>query len=96
MAGKIKTQVSGKGSVSRTKEHIKELREKLNAPDPEEIHPFTLYKIITYICVLFLPLVPVALILIWRRKTTFTKKEQWIWTAVIITIAVYMIAIGLK
>ena len=96
MSSKIKTQVNGKIKVSRTREHINELREKLNAPDPEEIHPFTLYKILTYICVLFLPLVPVALILIWRRKSTFTKKEQWIWTAVIATIAIYMICIAFK
>lgn len=89
MSGKSKKKDCEKTPLTPTQLHIKELRASLNAPDPNEIRPFTWYKILTYLCVVAVPLVPVALYRIWCLKTEFTKKEQIIWTSVIGTIAVY-------
>lgn len=95
MSSKIKKQTQQTAPMTDTQKHIKELRARLNAPDPNEIHPFTLYKIITYLCVLILPLVPVALYRIWRPATEFSRREQLIWTAVIGVIGVYAVCIGM-
>jgi hypothetical protein len=71
--------------------HIKELRKKLNAKDPNEIQPFTKYKMITYLCVIVLPLVPYAIFRLWTPNSEFGQREKYIWTALIILIALYMI-----
>lgn len=91
VSNKIKKQTQQTKTLTDTQRHIMELRTKLNTPDPEEIHPFTLYKIFTYVCVVVFPLVPAALYRIWCIKSEFTPREQKIWTAVIITVALYMI-----
>lgn len=91
-----KQQMQTKENMTETQKHIMELRKTLNAPDPNEIHPFTLYKILTYLCVVIAPLVPVALYRIWCAKTTFSPKEQKIWTAVIVAIALYMVSFALQ
>ncbi|MEY8353537.1 hypothetical protein AALB39_09300 [Lachnospiraceae bacterium 54-53] len=81
-------------SETERQRHIRQLRDKLNAPDIEELHPFSIYKIITYLCVLCLPLVPLALFRIWSTKSDFIAKERGIWTTVILVIAVYMVKIS--
>lgn len=96
MSNKIKKYENPTEQLTETQQHIKELRAKLNAPDPDEIHPFTMYKIITYLCVLLVPLVPYAIYRIWRLKSDFTPREQKIWTAVIAAIAVYMICFAIS
>lgn len=96
MSNKIKKQPQTAENMTETQKHIKELRTKLNAPDPNEIHPFTVYKILTYLCVVICPLVPIAFYRIWCAKTEFSPKEQKIWTAVIIAIAVYMVSFALQ
>lgn len=90
MSNQLKKQSRPAECLTAQQRHIKELRAQLNKPDPDEIQPFTLYKIITYLFVLILPLVPVALYRIWWGKSEFSSKEQKIWTAVIAAIAVYM------
>ena len=93
MSNRIKQKAKSAVPMTETQKHIKELREKLNKTDPNEIRHFTVYKILTYLCVLILPLVPVALFCIWRPKTEFTQKEKLIWTSVIAVIAVYAVMI---
>ncbi len=89
MSGKIKKQSKASELLTDQQRHIKELRASLNAPDPYEIHPFTRYKILTYFCAAVIVLVPFALYRIWCPKTEFTPREQNIWTAVILVIAIY-------
>lgn len=89
MTNKRKQSGLGTAGLTPRQKRIKELRAKLNAPDPEEIHPFTRYKLFTYLFVLILPLVPVGLYRIWKPGTEFSPKEQKIWTAVVVAIGVY-------
>lgn len=89
MASKERQGAAKQTGLTPRQERINELRAKLNAPDPEEIHPFTRYKLLTYLFVLFLPLVPVGLYRIWKPDTEFSPKEQKIWTAVVAAIGVY-------
>lgn len=90
MLNKRKKQSQISVPLTDQQRHIRELRASLNAPDPDQIHPFTRYKILTYLCVVFVVLVPFALYrLWWSPKTEFTSREQKIWTAVIGLIAIY-------
>ena len=50
---------------TETRAHIRELRQQINAGSRDDIRPFTTYKIITYLCTLLFPLVPLALYRIW-------------------------------
>lgn len=79
---------------SETQIHIRELRQQINAQNRDDIRPFTAYKIITYLCTLIFPLVPLALYRIWRPKTEFSRKEQMVWTGVILMIAVYAVSLA--
>jgi len=74
-----------------TQAHIRELREQINSRNAHDIQPFTFYKIITYFYTIFFPLVPLALYRLWCPGTEFSRREQVIWTAVIIIIAIYAI-----
>lgn len=96
MSNKLKGSKKQQEPLTARQQHIKELRAELNAPDPEEIHPFTSYKIITYLCVLLFPLVPYAFYRIWCGKSEFSPKEQKIWTAVIVVIGLYMVSFALQ
>lgn len=96
MSNRIKQKAESAVPMTETQKHIKELREKLNKTDSNEIRPFTIYKILTYLCVLILPLVPVALFRIWYPRTEFTQKEQLIWTSVIVVIALYAVVIPFR
>ena len=46
---------------TETQTRIRQLRDQINALDRDEVRPFTPYKIITYGCTVFFPLVPYAL-----------------------------------
>lgn len=81
--------VSPKITDTQTQTRIRELREQLNSQNQDDSHGFTVYKIITYLCTLFFPLVPLALYRIWCPKTEFSHKEQLVWTGVIAVIALY-------
>lgn len=82
-------KISGKETQSQS--HIRQLRQQINEQNQDTIRPFTGYKIITYLCTLFFPLVPVALYRIWCSKTEFSRQEQIIWTGVIMIIAAYVL-----
>lgn len=60
--------------ITKRQANIIRLRKKLNEPDPEAVKPFTVYKIITYFCIVFLP--PLALYRLWCKKSTFKRSEQ--------------------
>lgn len=60
--------------------HIIKLREQLNKPDPDAVHVFTKYKIITYIFNIVFP--PYALYRIWCKKSEFNTNERIIQTLV--------------
>ena len=80
---------------TETRAHIRELRQQINAGSRDDIRPFTTYKIITYLCTLLFPLVPLALYRIWCPKTEFSRREQILWSLVIAAIAVYAIVLAL-
>lgn len=69
------------GLTDRQK-NIVRLREKLNTPDPNAVHVFTKYKVITYVFnILF---TPYALYRIWCKKSEFNTNEKMIQTGVCI------------
>lgn len=76
---------------AQTQAHIRELRQQINDGNLDDTRPFTAYKNITYLCTVFFPLVPLALYRLWRSGTEFSRKEQTVWTAVILVIAIYAI-----
>ena len=80
---------------TETQAHIRQLRQQINSQNRDEARPFTAYKIITYVCTLFFPLVPLALYRLWRPGTEFSRREQAAWTAVILFIAAYAIYLAL-
>lgn len=88
MAAKKQKKDKTDGLTEQQKNIIR-LRKKLNAPDPDAIHPFTKYKIITYIFnILF---TPYALYRIWCKKSEFTKREKGVQTMVCV---VYLVVLA--
>ncbi len=87
--------VSPKTTETETQARIRKLREQLNSQNQEDSRPFTSYKIITYLCTLFFPLVPFALYRIWCPRTEFSPREQLVWTGVIAVIALYAVSMSL-
>ncbi|MFR7590895.1 MAG: hypothetical protein ACLUVC_05570 [Longibaculum sp.] len=90
MATKKQKKDKMDGLTDRQK-HIVELREKLNQPDPNAIHVFTKYKIITYIFNIVFP--PYALYRIWNKNSEFNKNEKGIQTAVCIIYVMVLISL---
>ena len=90
MATKKQKKDKMDGLTDRQK-HIVELREKLNQPDPNAIHVFTKYKIITYIFNIVFP--PYALYRIWNKNSEFNKNQKGIHTAVCITYVMVLISL---
>ncbi len=80
---------------TETQTRIRQLRDQINALDRDEVRPFTPYKIITYGCTVFFPLVPYALYRLGGPKTEFSSREQILWSLVIAAIAVYAAAFAL-
>lgn len=72
--------------LSERQKNIVRLRNKLNQPDPHEVHPFSKYKLITYVFNIVFP--PYALYRIWDKGSDFNNNEKGIQTAVCI---IYMI-----
>lgn len=68
-----KTKTMSVGLSEREKNIIR-LREKLNKPNPDDIKPFTKYKIITYIFNIIFP--PYSLYRIWKDKSPFSFNEK--------------------
>lgn len=78
------------GLTDRQK-NIVRLREKMNAPDPNAVRPFTKYKIITYI--FNIVFTPYALYRIWNKKSEFNSSEKGIQTAVCIIYVIVLISL---
>ncbi len=89
MAKKTKRKQEETIELTERQKHIAELREKLNAPDPDDPHPFTKYKIITYICNILLT--PYALYRIWCKKSEFNQTEKYVQSAVCV---IYLIVLA--
>lgn len=73
---------------------IQKMRDELNAPDPNDPHPFTRYKVITYPFVVFFP--PYALYRLWCKKSEFNHREKMVQTALCVLVLVYFIGIRLS
>lgn len=70
--------------LTEQQKNIVRLREKLNAPDLNAVHPFQKYKIITYVFDVLFP--PYALYRIWCKKSPFSKNERIVQTGVCIMV----------
>lgn len=68
------TKKEQRARTQRRKENIQELRNKINQVDSNEIHPFTKYKIITYLWIFLFA--PYALYRVWKKDTEFNRTEK--------------------
>lgn len=55
---------------------IQKMRDELNAPDPNDPHVFTKYKLLTYPFDVLFP--PYALYRIWCKKSEFNQNEKMV------------------
>lgn len=72
---------------------MQKMRDELNAPDPEDPHVFTRYKMLTYPFVVLFP--PYALWRIWCKKSEFNSREKWVQTCVCVLIMAYFVSFRL-
>lgn len=72
---------------------IQKMRDELNAPDPNDPHVFTRYKMITYLFVILFQ--PYALWRIWCKKSEFSHREKIVQTALCVIILVYFVSFRL-
>lgn len=68
------TKKSQRARTEYRKAHIRELRDELNKPDPDSIHPFTKYKLLTYIFVFIFP--PYGMYRVWKKNSGFVITEK--------------------
>ena len=68
---------------------IQKMRDELNAPDPNDPHVFTRYKMLTYPFDVLFP--PYALYRIWCRKSEFNPTEKMVQTALCVLVMAYYI-----
>lgn len=68
---------------------IQKMRDELNAPDPNDPHVFTKYKLLTYPFDVLFP--PYALYRIWCRKSEFNPTEKMVQTALCVLVMAYFI-----
>lgn len=88
MATKKQKKDQTEGLTNRQK-NIAQLREKLNQPDPNAVHVFTKYKIITYI--FNIVFTPYALYRIWGPKSEFNSNEKIIQTGVCVVFIIVLV-----
>ena len=69
--------------------HIQKMRDELNAPDPNDPHVFTKYKLLTYPFDVLFP--PYALYRIWCKKSEFNRTEKMVQTALCVLVMVYFL-----
>ena len=70
----MQTKKSRRARTEYRKQHIRELTDQLNQPNSDEIHPFTKYKLVTYILIFVFP--PYAMYRVWKKDSSFTSIEQ--------------------
>ena len=68
---------------------IQKMRDELNAPDPNDPHVFTRYKMLTYPFDVLFP--PYALYRIWCKKSEFNRTEKMVQTALCVLVMVYFL-----
>ena len=68
---------------------IQKMRDELNAPDPNDPHVFTRYKVLTYPFDVLFP--PYALYRIWCKKSEFNKTEKIVQSALCVLIMRYFL-----
>lgn len=68
---------------------IQKMRDELNAPDPNDPHVFTRYKVLTYPFDVLFP--PYALYRIWCKKSEFNKTEKIVQSALCVLIMLYFL-----
>lgn len=68
------TKREQRARTTKKKERIQELKNAINQEDSTEIHPFTKYKIITYLWIFLFA--PYALYRIWKKETEFNRTEK--------------------
>ncbi|MGN0984677.1 MAG: hypothetical protein ACI4OI_07525 [Gemmiger sp.] len=69
--------------------HIQKMRDELNAPDPNDPHVFTKYKLLTYPFDVLFP--PYALYRIWCKKSEFNRTEKMVQTALCVLVMAYFL-----
>lgn len=77
--------------LTERQKNIVRLREKLNQPDPQAVHAFTKYKMITYVFNIVFP--PYALYRIWNKNSEFNSNEKGIQTGVCIIYVIVLITL---
>ena len=75
--------------VTEQQVRIQKMRDELNAPDPNDPHVFTRYKMLTYPFDVLFP--PYALYRIWCRKSEFNPTEKMVQTALCVLVMAYFI-----
>ena len=68
---------------------IQKMRDELNAPDPNDPHVFTRYKLLTYPFDVLFP--PYALYRIWCKKSEFNQTEKMVQTALCVLVMAYFL-----
>lgn len=68
------TKKSRRARTEYRKAHIRELRDELNKPNPSDIHPFTKYKLLTYVFVFIFP--PYGMYRVWKKDSCFVITEK--------------------
>ena len=68
---------------------IQKMRDELNAPDPNDPHVFTKYKLLTYPFDVLFP--PYALYRIWCKKSEFNQTEKMVQTALCVLVMAYFL-----
>lgn len=86
---KRKRQYENSEEARERHARMQAMRDELNAPDPEDPHAFTQYKVITYLFVIFFP--PYALYRIWCSKSEFTMRERVVQTLVCVVVVAYVL-----
>ena len=68
---------------------IQKMRDELNAPDPNDPHVFTKYKLLTYPFDVLFP--PYALYRIWCKKSEFNQNEEMVQTGLCLLVMIYFL-----
>lgn len=68
---------------------IQKMRDELNAPDPNDPHVFTKYKLLTYPFDVLFP--PYALYRIWCKKSEFNQNEKMVQTGLCLLVMIYFL-----
>lgn len=77
-------------SLTLREKNILKMKKELNKPDPNAIHPFEKYKVITYVFNIIFP--PYALYRIWKKDSPFDVTEKAAQTMMIILYVLILVS----